>query len=34
VYYAMGIDNLDAQDRLGRSYNLLEEGRPVLDLWA
>jgi len=33
VYYAMGIDNLDAKDRLGRTYNLLEEGKALTDLW-
>jgi len=33
VYYAMGIDNLDAKDRLGRTYNLLEEGKALTELW-
>jgi uncharacterized protein (DUF1501 family) len=34
VYYAMGLQNLDAQDRLGRVYNLLEEGRPLVELFG
>ncbi|MBV6500456.1 MAG: hypothetical protein CJBNEKGG_02934 [Prosthecobacter sp.] len=34
VYYAMGLENLDAQDRLGRVYNLLEEGRPLVELFG
>ena len=33
VYYAMGIDNLDAKDRLGRTYNLLEEGKALTELF-
>lgn len=33
VYYAMGIDNLEARDRQGRPYNLLESGEPILDLF-
>ena len=34
VYYAMGIDNLEAMDRLGRPYNLLEDGKPLVDLFG
>ncbi|MDZ4289495.1 MAG: DUF1501 domain-containing protein [Prosthecobacter sp.] len=34
VYYAMGIDNLEAMDRLGRPYNLLEDGKPLLTLFG
>jgi hypothetical protein len=34
VYYAMGLENLDAQDRLGRVYNLLEDGRPLVELFG
>jgi hypothetical protein len=32
VYAAMGIDDLEAIDSLGRPYNLLEDGRvlPIL----
>jgi hypothetical protein len=33
VYYAMGIDNLEAHDRQGRPYHLLESGEPILDLF-
>jgi len=34
VYYAMGIDNLEAHDRLGRAYNLLDEGKPLVELFG
>jgi hypothetical protein len=34
VYHAMGITDLEATDTLGRPYNLLEEGRPLLDLFG
>jgi hypothetical protein len=34
VYYAMGIDNLEAHDKLGRAYNLLDEGRPLTALFG
>lgn len=34
VYHAMGIDNLEATDFQGRPYNLLEEGRPLVDLFG
>jgi len=30
----MGIDNLEATDFQGRPYNLLEEGRPLVDLFG
>lgn len=33
VYHAMGIDNLDATDSQGRPYNLLEEGRALVELF-
>ncbi len=32
VYYAMGIRDLTAQDRLGRPYSLLDDGQPLLEL--
>ena len=32
VYRAMGIDDLEAQDREGRPYNLLAEGSAIADL--
>jgi hypothetical protein len=34
VYHAMGIHNLEATDPLGRPYNLLDEGKPLLDLFT
>jgi len=34
VYHAMGIDDLQAIDGQGRPYNLLAEGKPLLDLFA
>jgi hypothetical protein len=34
VYYAMGIDNLEAKDKLGRAYNLLDEGKPLTELFG
>lgn len=34
VYYAMGIHDLEAKDKLGRTYNLLEEGRPLTELFG
>jgi uncharacterized protein (DUF1501 family) len=34
VYHAMGIENLEATDPLGRPYNLLEDGRPLLSLFG
>ena len=33
VYFGMGIENLEAQDRLGRAYNLLDEGKPLVELF-
>lgn len=33
VYYAAGIDNLQANDPQGRPYNLLEEGHPIEELF-
>ncbi len=34
VYHAMGIHDLEATDMLGRPYNLLDEGKPLLDLFG
>lgn len=34
VYYAMGIQDLEAKDKLGRAYNLLDEGKPLTDLFG
>jgi hypothetical protein len=33
VYHAMGIENLEAQDRQNRPYNLLADGRPITELF-
>jgi uncharacterized protein (DUF1501 family) len=33
VYHAMGIDSLDAVERGGRPFNLLEEGRALTELF-
>jgi hypothetical protein len=33
VYHAMGINNLAAMDREGRPFNLLDEGRPLVELF-
>jgi len=33
VYHAMGIDNLHASDREGRPFNLMEDGRPLTELF-
>jgi uncharacterized protein (DUF1501 family) len=33
VYHAMGIRDLEAHDREGRPYNLLAEGKPMLELF-
>ena len=33
VFHAMGIDDLTATDRAGRPFNLMDEGRPLLDLF-
>jgi hypothetical protein len=34
VYYAMGINDLTGYDRVGRSYHLLEEGKPLTELFG
>jgi len=34
VYHAMGITDLRAEDKLGRPYNLLEEGKPLKELFG
>lgn len=34
VYHAMGIHDLDAVNAQGRPYNLLEEGKPLTDLFG
>lgn len=34
VYHAMGVTNLEATDMLGRPYNLLEEGKPLMELFG
>ena len=34
VYHAMGVTDLEATDMLGRPYNLLEEGKPLLELFG
>ena len=33
VYHAMGIDDLTATDRQGRPFNLMDEGKPLLELF-
>jgi uncharacterized protein (DUF1501 family) len=33
VYHATGVHNLTAQDASGRPYNLLEQGRPLTELF-
>jgi hypothetical protein len=33
VYHAMGINDLQATDSQGRKYNLLEDGKPILQLF-
>jgi hypothetical protein len=33
VYHAMGIDDLTATDREGRPFRLLEDGRPLTELF-
>ena len=33
IYHAMGIDDVTATDREGRPYQLLEEGRPLTELF-
>ena len=34
VYHAMGIHNLEARDKENRPYNLLDEGRPILEMFG
>ncbi|MBL9146177.1 MAG: DUF1501 domain-containing protein [Verrucomicrobiaceae bacterium] len=34
VYYAMGINDLGAKDKVGRTYNLLEEGKVLTELFG
>ena len=34
VYHAMGITDLEATDPLGRPFNLLEEGKPLVELFG
>ena len=34
VYHGMGIENLEATDLQGRPYNLLEDGRALLELFG
>jgi hypothetical protein len=34
VYYALGIDNLEAVDREGKRFQLLADGRPVKELFS
>jgi hypothetical protein len=34
VYHAMGVTDLEATDPLGRPFNLLEEGKPLTELFA
>ena len=34
VYHAMGINNLQATDMLGRPYDLLADGKPLWDLFG
>jgi hypothetical protein len=33
VYFAMGIDDLEATDREGRRFNLLPDGAPIRGLF-
>ena len=33
VYHAMGIHDLEARDREGRPYGLLDEGKPIVELF-
>ena len=34
VYHAMGIEDLHARDVLGRPYHLLEDGKPITQLFS
>jgi hypothetical protein len=33
IYNAMGIENLEANDREGRPFHLMPDGSPILDLF-
>ena len=33
VYHAMGVNDLIAEDRFGRPFNLLDEGRALTELF-
>ena len=33
VFHAMGIDDLNAVDREGRPFHLMDEGRPLTELF-
>ena len=33
LFYALGIDDLMARDREGRPFNLMDEGRPLVELF-
>ena len=33
VFHAMGIDDLSATDREGRPFHLMDEGRPLTELF-
>jgi hypothetical protein len=33
VYDAMGINDLTAKDKDGRTYNLLDDGKPIVALF-
>jgi hypothetical protein len=33
IFHSLGIDDLSAVDRLGRPFQLMEEGRPILELF-
>jgi uncharacterized protein (DUF1501 family) len=34
IFHALGIENLSATDREGRPFQLMEEGRPILELFS
>ena len=34
MYHAMGITSLLAKDARGRSYNMVEEGKPQVELFG
>jgi uncharacterized protein (DUF1501 family) len=33
IFHAMGIDDLSATDRQDRPFNLMDEGRPLMELF-